>query len=131
MRTTRMTPRAILAVALVFTVMAAALVAEGRAAEAKSGLYAVAYLSDGRQQEFTAIVGVARLETRWQVAGGGPWTGWVEARYPPTAAGVRELRAGIQNNITYYVVVTDGGTNWKSDKVSGDPNSTWTPYYQT
>jgi tetratricopeptide (TPR) repeat protein len=99
-----------------------------REAPAQSAPYAVAYLSDGRRQAFRSVEGAAWIQTRWETAVGGPWSTWVDAEYPPTAAGVNALKAGTQANITYYYVFTNGGGNWVRKKISTDPNSTWTPY---
>lgn len=75
--------------------------------------------------------GATSIQTRWETAVGGPWTVWVDAQYPPTAAGIRALEAGTQDNIAYYYVFTNGGGDWVRKKVSTDPNGTWTPYLPT
>jgi hypothetical protein len=103
----------------------------GSAAEARPGLYTVAYLSDGRQQAFRSVEGAAWIQSRWQVPPSRAWTVWVDCPYPPTAAGVVELRSGIQDDITYFVVVTDDGVTWRQEKQTTHPDSGWTPFRQT
>ena len=89
----------------------------------------VGYLSDGRQQAFRSVAGATWIQSSWQVGSPtGPWTIWVSFPYPPTTASVSSLHAGIQNNITYLYVYTNGGGNWETQKLSTDPNDGWTSY---
>jgi hypothetical protein len=131
MRTTRLAARTLLAAALLFAIMVVTPLVESRAAYAKPGLYAVAYLSDGRQQAFRSIEGAVWLQSRWEVSVAGAWTTWVDCPYPPTTAGAHTLDPGIQDNITYLIVVTDDGVTWRQHKLTTDPNSGWTPFYRT
>ena len=89
----------------------------------------VGLLSDGRLQAFRSERGAPSIQSRWQVGSPtGPWTIWVSFPYPPTNAGVSALHAGIQNNITYLYVYTNGGGTWETHKLSTDPNDGWTSY---
>jgi hypothetical protein len=84
---------------------------------------AVGLLSDGRLQAFRSEGGAKWIQSSWQVGSStGPWTIWVSFPYPPTNAGVSSLKAGIQNNITYLYVYTNGGGTWETHKLSTNPN---------
>jgi hypothetical protein len=98
--------------------------------QAAAYIETVGYLSDGRQQAFRSVAGATWIQSSWQVGSPtGPWTIWTPFPYPPTSAGVSSLHAGIQNNITYLYVYTNGGGNWETHKLSTDPNDGWTSYY--